>query len=95
LKEYSTVTHCDTVLPSFCAGVNLICLAAAIALSVNPSGNPFTTCIFDTAPDDDKIIFNLTCPVTLFFLASSVNDGSGFDVIIAFLVTSFCLNGFA
>ncbi len=88
LKEYSTVTHCDTLRPSFCAGWNLIWCAAAIAFSVNPSGNPFTTEMFDTLPLAPNSIFNLTDPVTLFFLAASVNPGSGFAINTAFLVTS-------
>ncbi len=92
LKLYSIVTHWLTARPSFCAGVNRICLAAAIARSVNPSGNPFTTCMFDTAPFAPNTNRNFTNPVTLFFRASSVNVGSGRDINFAFCVTSFWLN---
>jgi hypothetical protein len=89
---YSTVIHCETFLPSFSAGLKRICLAAAIAFSVNPSGSPFTTEMFATCPDDASTNRNFTNPVTLFFLASSVNPGSGLCVITAFLVTSRGLN---
>ena len=80
--------YCDTGRPSFCAGWNRIDRAAAIAFSVNPSGNPFTTAMFVTCPDDANTNRNFTVPITLFFRASSVNPGSGFDNNTAFRVTS-------
>jgi hypothetical protein len=55
---------CDTARPSFIAGLNRICLAAAIARSVNPYGNPDTALMFVTAPLDENTARNTTVPLT-------------------------------
>ena len=83
--------YCDTARPSFIAGVNRICLAAAIALSVNPYGRLDTARMLVTCPPDDKTARSTTVPETWFFLASSVYCGSGLDKIRALTFTSFGL----
>ena len=60
LKLYSSVIHCETCEPSFCAGVNLIRCAASMARSVRPSGRPLTTVMFDTCRSAERRARSLT-----------------------------------
>ena len=53
----------DTGRPSFIAGANLICRAAAIARSVNPKGKPDTERIFVTCPLEVNTARSTTVPV--------------------------------
>lgn len=51
LKLYSSVIHCETGLPSFSAGKNLMLRAASIAASVIPSFNSWITIMFIMASE--------------------------------------------
>src|SRR5918993_745460 len=83
LKLYSSVIHCETGMPSFCAGWNLMRCAAWIARSVRPSGRLLMTLTRVTAPLAESTARSLTTPITPFLRASSVKPGSGFAVMTA------------
>src|SRR5215813_2861396 len=88
LKLYSSSAYCDTMCPAFVAGTNLICLAASMALFVNPCGKSLVTRILFTSPEAASTTLSVTVPFTEYLRALSVYCGLGLESTRNFSVTS-------